>query len=163
MGIMIWCIRHQFLKRVSSRHADAGSWHSLVRERKLTAIKRSWPDAVKNFEEPACQEGSLFIEDALSNVETEHGYMQEAGEELELAHMQNHGISSVFKSKIEGVAACYPFESLRVAVDLLFLRGSSSMVVAKQAIVSYIDIFFIFCIFLSIIHASIIFVFLPWQ
>ncbi|KAL5551422.1 hypothetical protein UlMin_001598 [Ulmus minor] len=137
MEIMIWCIRHQFLENVRSRYANFTSWRSLVRERKSAAIRRSWPDAVNNSEECAGQEGSLFIEDALANLEIEHGYTQEREEELKIAYLQKDGVSSIFRSKIEGIAGCYPFESLRAAIDILFLRGSSDMVLAKQAIFLY--------------------------
>lgn len=137
LEIMIWCIRHQFLENVSSRYTNVTSWRSHIRERKSAAIRRAWPDPISNSEESVRQEGSLFIEDALTNLEIDHGYTQEVGEELKVAFLQKDGISSVFRSKIEGVVGCYPFESLRAAIDILFLRGSSDMVVAKQAIFLY--------------------------
>lgn len=137
MDIMIWCIRHQFLENLPSRYSNLTSWRSSVRERKSAAIRRAWPDAISNSEETVRQEGSLFIEDALTNLEIEHGYTQEMGEELKVAHLQKDGNSSVFRSKIEGVVGCYPFESLQAAIDILFLRGSPDMVVAKQAIFLY--------------------------
>lgn len=141
---MIWCIRHEFLVNVTSRYNDT-LWRSAVRERKKAAISRSWPDAVNNCDESTRHEGTLFIEDALANLEIEHdGYTQEMGEELKVAYLQKDGISSIFRSQIQGLSACYPFESLRAAVDILFLRGSSGMVVAKQAIVSFV--FFHFCV-----------------
>ncbi|PON97717.1 ELYS-like domain containing protein [Trema orientale] len=137
LEIMIWCIRHQFLENVQSRHDSATSWRALVRERKSAAIRRSWPDAINNFEDSVRLEGSLFIEDALTNLEIEQGDAQDMGEELKVAYLQKDGISSIFRSKIEGLVGCYPFESLRAAIDILFLRGSSDMVVAKQAIFLY--------------------------
>ncbi|XP_012070039.1 E3 ubiquitin-protein ligase HOS1 isoform X2 [Jatropha curcas] len=136
LEIMKWCIRQQFLENVKSRHADFNSWRSVVRERKAAAITRSWPDAANQSAESIMQTGSLFIEDALANLEIEQGYVQEIGEELELASLQKDR-GSFFRSKIEGVAGCYPFESLRAAVDVLFLHGSSDLVVAKQAILLY--------------------------
>ncbi|KAF3448297.1 hypothetical protein FNV43_RR09010 [Rhamnella rubrinervis] len=137
LEIMIWCVRHKFLVDMTSRYNDT-LWRSVVRERKKAAIKRSWPDAVNNSEESTRREGTLFIEDALTNLEIEHdGNTQEMGEELKVAYLQKDGISMIFRSQIEGLSACYPFESLRAAVDILFLRGSSSMVVAKQAIFLY--------------------------
>lgn len=140
---MIWCVRHEFLVNVTSRYNDT-LWHSVVRERKKAAIRRSWPDAVNNSEESTRHEGTLFIEDALANLEIEHdGNTQEMGEELKVAYLQKDGISSIFRSQIEGFSACYPFESLRAAVDILFLRGSSGMVVAKQAIVSFVYLSFL--------------------
>ena len=44
---------------------------------------------------------------------------------------------SILRSKIEGTSGSYPFENLRTAADKLFLHGSSDLVVAKQAIVSF--------------------------
>ncbi|XP_062073930.1 E3 ubiquitin-protein ligase HOS1 [Humulus lupulus] len=137
LEIMLWCVRHQFLENVQSRYANTNAWRNLVRERKLAAIKRSWPDAINNSEEFVRQEGSLFIEDALTNLDKEQGDAQDMGEELKVAYLQKDGISSVFRSKIEGLVGCYPFESLRAAIDMLFLCGSSDMVVAKQAIFLY--------------------------
>lgn len=149
MEIMIWCIRHQFLENLPSRYSNLTSWRSSVRERKSAAIRRAWPNAISNSEESVRQEGSLFIEDALTNLEIEHGYAQEMGEELKVAYLQKDGISSVFRSKIEGVVGCYPFESLQAAIDILFLRGSSDMVVAKQAIVSFLILHFFLDVFLN--------------
>lgn len=135
MEVLTWCARHQFLENVKSRYTNLSSWHSVVRERKSAAIKRSWPDAVNQSAESITQAGSLFIEDALANIEIEQGHIKEIWEESELASLQkDQGL--YFRSKIEGSAGCYPFESLRAAVDVLFLHGSSDMVVAKHAIVS---------------------------
>ena len=134
----MWCIRHQFLENIRSRHSNLGSWRSVVRERKSAAIKRSWPDLVNNPLEPSGDDGStLFIEHALSNLDIEQGYECDMGEEPEITSLQKDRSSSFFRSKIEGMAGCYPFENLWAAVDILFLRGSSDLVVAKQAIVSF--------------------------
>ncbi|CAI0413103.1 unnamed protein product [Linum tenue] len=84
----------------------------------------------------AKQAGSLFIEDALSNIEIPQGHPEHTEEELRLASLQKDR-ESLFRSKLEGLAICYPFESLQAAVDALFLTGSSDTVVAKEAIVSY--------------------------
>ncbi|KAF5734397.1 E3 ubiquitin-protein ligase HOS1-like [Tripterygium wilfordii] len=135
--IMMWCIRHHFLENVRSRYTNFESWESLVRERKSAAIKRSWYDAVSHAEEPDRREGSLFIEDALVNLEVDLGHVQEMGEESALAVLQKDGDSLFLRSQIEGVSGCYPFENLRAAVDILFLHGSSDLVIAKQAIFLY--------------------------
>lgn len=134
----MWCIRHQFLENVQSRYTNFTSWRSLVRERKSAAIKRSWPDAVNYSAEPTRQDGSLFIEDALVNLDIEQGDTHETGEQSEVALLLKSGVSAILQSRIEGVAGCYPFKSLRNAVDILFLCGSSDLVVAKQAIVSFV-------------------------
>lgn len=138
MEIMIWCIRHQFLENVRSRYSKFSSWRSLVRERKSAAIQRSWPDSVDHTAEPTKECGTLFIEDALLNLEIDQGRAQEMGEESEVASLQKDGGSTFFRSKIEGLAGCYPFENMRAAADILFLSGSSDLVVAKQAIVSFV-------------------------
>lgn len=139
MDIVIWCIRHEFLENVSSRHRDFASWRALVSGRKSAAIKRAWPDSISHSEESNGQyRSTLFIEDALSNIEAaEQGDVDDHEEELALAYLQKDGGSLYSRSKIEGMAGCYPFENLRAAVDILFLRGSSDLVVAKQATVSF--------------------------
>lgn len=139
MEIMIWCIRHEFLENVRSRHTNFASWRALVRERKSAAIRRAWPDSVNHSVESNAQyHSTLFIEDALSNIEVaEQGDVDDHEEELALAYLQKDGGSLYSRSKIEGMAGCYPFESLRAAADILFLRGSSDLVVAKQAIFLY--------------------------
>ncbi|KAH9721145.1 E3 ubiquitin-protein ligase HOS1 [Citrus sinensis] len=135
LEIMMWCAKHQFLENVRSRHASFTSWHSLVRQRKSAATERAWYDPVKNCAESTKQDGSLFIEDALANLEIEQEFTQGRGEELDITslHKDDEG-SSFVRSKIEGVSGCYPFENLRAAVDILFLHGSSDLVLAKQAI-----------------------------
>ncbi|KAJ8754414.1 hypothetical protein K2173_002865 [Erythroxylum novogranatense] len=132
--IMAWCIRHEFLKNVKARYTDVTSWCSVVGERKSAAIRRSWPDVVNQDAEPSTPTGSLFIDDALENLDI--GHVRDDVEEPELLSLHKDK-RLLFRSKIEGVAGCYPFESLRTAVDLLFLHGSSDLVVAKQAIFLY--------------------------
>ena len=46
LDIMIWCIRHGFLKDVRSRYYNFTSWKAFVLERKSNAIKRAWSEAV---------------------------------------------------------------------------------------------------------------------
>ncbi|CAL1375900.1 unnamed protein product [Linum trigynum] len=134
--IMTWCIRNEFLENVRTRYGNLASWRSVVRARKAAAIKRSWPDAVNHSAESSMHAGSLFIEDALSNIEIPQGHPQHMEEELRLASLQKDR-ESLFRSKLEGLAICYPFESLQAAVDALFLTGSSDTVVAKEAIFLY--------------------------
>ncbi|XP_022718759.1 E3 ubiquitin-protein ligase HOS1 isoform X2 [Durio zibethinus] len=138
LEITIWCIRHQFLEHVRSRHANFTSWCNLVRERKSAAISRAWPpDVLHHSADSTGQGGSLFIEDALANLDIEQAYDQEIGEESDFAFLQKNGALSFIRSKIEGMTGCYPFESLQAAVDILFLRCSSDLVVAKQGIFVY--------------------------
>ena len=133
----MWCIRHQFLDNVRSRHSSFTSWLTAVRERKSAAIKRSWPDALDDSADSSGREGSLFIEDALENLDIEQWYSPDVVDGLEIASLANDGAPIIFRSKIGGSSGCYPFENLRVAVDVLFLRGSSDVFVAKKAIVSF--------------------------
>lgn len=136
LEIMIWCIRHGFLEDVRSRYSDFRSWKALVLERKSNAIKRAWPDAVDQSSDCSVHGGSLFIEDALENLEREPEYSQDIGADLEVGCLQNDN-RSVLRSKIEGMSGSYPFENIRTAADILFLQGSSDLVVAKQAIFLY--------------------------
>lgn len=64
---------------------------------------------------------TLFIEDALSNLSIEN----EVGD-TDVLCLQ------------DGMSTSYPFLNLRAAVDALFLHGTPDMMVAKQAIVSFI-------------------------
>lgn len=138
LEIMAWCIRHQFLDNIRSRFSDFASWRSSVSDRKSAAIRRAWPEPVGGVLGSSEQiTSSLFIEDALSNLETEQGYGHEDEGELSISSSLASDKSSFFLSKLHGLAGRYPFESVRAAVDLLFLRGNSNLVVAKQAIVSY--------------------------
>ncbi|KAM3308580.1 hypothetical protein P3S67_010324 [Capsicum chacoense] len=131
------CIRHEFLENVKSRHKNFESWRALIRERKSAAIKRAWPDSVSHSDE--YNASTLFIEDALSNIEAaEQGDLDDHEKEMALAYLQKDGGSLYSRSKIQEMAGCYPFESLRATADILFLRGSSDFVVAKQALVSFL-------------------------
>ncbi|XP_022922347.1 E3 ubiquitin-protein ligase HOS1-like [Cucurbita moschata] len=137
MEIMMWCIRHQFLENVRSRHSSFTSWLTAVRERKSAAIRQSWPDALDDSADSIGLDGSLFIEDALGNLDIEQWFSLDVVDGLEIASLENDGAPVIFRSKIGGSSGCYPFENLRVAVDVLFLRGSSDVLVAKKAILLY--------------------------
>lgn len=136
---MLWCAKHQFLENVRSCYDNFMSWRFKVSQRKSAATRRAWPDPVNYSVESDRQNGSLFIEDALANLEIEQDFTQATGEEIDITYLhEDDGSSSFFRSKIEGMSGCYPFESLRSAADILFLCGSSDLVVAKQAIVSFL-------------------------
>lgn len=141
----MWCIRHQFLENVRSRHSSFLAWLTAVRERKSAAIRRSWPDALDDSADSSGLDGSLFIEDALGNLDVQQLYSLDAVDGIKIASLENDGAPSNFSSKIGGSSSCYPFENLRVAVDVLFLRGSSDVVVAKKAIVSFLMIHLFHC------------------
>ncbi|KAI4327152.1 hypothetical protein L6164_019648 [Bauhinia variegata] len=136
LEIIIWCARHQFLEDVRSRFSDSSLWALVVHERKSSAIKRAWPDRMNQPVESIRQDGSLFIEDALNNLDLEEGLVQDVGAGLEIASLQKDG-ASIFMANIDGVLGYYPFRNLRSAADLLFLRGSSDMIIAKRAIFLY--------------------------
>ncbi|WOH06835.1 hypothetical protein DCAR_0626264 [Daucus carota subsp. sativus] len=134
MEMMIWCIRHHFLEYVRSRHKSYASWRSIVHERKAAAIKRSWPDSIDQSSDTTSNCGStLFIEEALKNIDIEDGIVNQMGEKSEIATLQKEG----FYPKIDGLKGLYPFENLRAGIDSLFLHGSSDMVLAKHAIFLY--------------------------
>lgn len=136
MEIIIWCTRHQFLENERSRFTESSSWASVVRKRKSEAIRRAWPDAINQSVESTGHDGSLFIEDALNNLDLEQEIIHEIGDGLEVATLQKDG-ASIFRSNTDQVLGYYPFKNLRAAADLLFLHGGSDMVIAKQAIVSF--------------------------
>lgn len=140
MDVIIWCTRHQFLEGVRSRFTDGSSWSSVVRIRKSEAIRRAWPDAINQSVESQGHDGSLFIEDALNNLDLEEGFRNEIVEGLEIASLQKDS-ESFLGSNTDQILGYYPFKNLRSAVDLLFLRGGSDMVIAKQAIVSFYSYF----------------------
>uniref|UniRef100_A0A7N0RF81 ELYS-like domain-containing protein n=1 Tax=Kalanchoe fedtschenkoi TaxID=63787 RepID=A0A7N0RF81_KALFE len=132
LEIIIWCIRHQFLENLKPRFTNYSSWRAHVRDRKSAATKRAMSSAI----ESTIQEGSLFIEDALLNLEGEvHPFDIE--DDFDVKCLQKDSTSSNFRSKIDGSSGSYPFENLRAACDILFLHGSSDLVVAKRAIFLY--------------------------
>ncbi|KAK9068026.1 hypothetical protein SSX86_012137 [Deinandra increscens subsp. villosa] len=133
MEMMIWYTRHLFLEELS-HHDSFSSWRADVRERKSTAITRAWPSPI---ETSTPNDAMLFIEDALSNLETQQEYIPDREYELEIASLPKDGGKLFSRAKIEGIIGSYPFENLRSAIDVLFLFGSSDLVVAKQAIFLY--------------------------
>ncbi|XP_068655076.1 E3 ubiquitin-protein ligase HOS1 isoform X2 [Aristolochia californica] len=137
LEIMAWCIRHRFVENVPSCHPDFTTWCSVIHARKAAAAARSWPSSLTHSVLlPRDGGASLFIEDALSQLGIEQEGIRE---ELEIISLQKDaGFAKPFRSKIEGMTeCCYPFKNFRTACDLLFLRGSSDLVVAKQAIFLY--------------------------
>ncbi|MED6193855.1 hypothetical protein PIB30_023227 [Stylosanthes scabra] len=132
LEIIVWCTRHNFLENVRSRFSDSSSWASDVRKRKSEAVRRAWPDAISQSVEPTGHVGSLFIEDALNNLDLEEGLIQGG----DVASLQKDA-ALIFQSDTDRVLGCYPFKDLHAAADFLFLRGSSDVVLAKQAIFLY--------------------------
>ncbi|KAH9613688.1 hypothetical protein KSS87_000601 [Heliosperma pusillum] len=110
MEMMMWCIRHQFLENVRSRHSNLASWRTVVRERKSAAVKRAWPEAVQPSGQSIEQDNSsLFIEDALLNLEADKGYGQSSEVDREVASLQKDGGSSFFRYECyEDNYRCFP-------------------------------------------------------
>ncbi|XP_020592783.1 E3 ubiquitin-protein ligase HOS1 [Phalaenopsis equestris] len=142
LEIMIWCIQHDFLENVQSCFPDYQSWASQTQERKSAAIKQSWPDNSSYL--AYCgprSESALFIEMALSNLEIEESYGDQH-DEIDVYCLQDTNSPMIFSSKISescrnNASGCYPFKYARSAMDVIFLRGASDMVVAKRAIFLY--------------------------
>ncbi|CAH1443903.1 unnamed protein product [Lactuca virosa] len=101
---------------------------------KSMSVKRAWSSPMGTSGKDIAM---LFIEDALSNLDAQHEYATNRDNELEIASLQKDGGLSFSRVKIEGMVGSYPFENLRSAIDILFLCGSSDLVVAKQAILLY--------------------------
>jgi hypothetical protein len=135
---MIWCIRHEFLEKIPSRHASFATWSADVIERKTSAEERQWPEVsgkTSGYDE--ANQGIVFIEQALQNLGNQQSYMDN-DDEREITCLQNEQSSSMFRSTIDqSNVNSYPFKNLREAVDILFLHGGSDMVIAKQATVSF--------------------------
>ncbi|KAF9626056.1 hypothetical protein IFM89_030724 [Coptis chinensis] len=132
LEVMTWCIRHQFVENIRSRYPNYEAWHSHFHERKSAATMRSWPELITSISSKSAEQSgaTLFIEDALSNLQIE----KENEQDTEVTSLlKDGGASSFLKSK----PGCYPFENIRSAADILFLSGTSDMVVAKQAIFLY--------------------------
>ncbi|KAL2898980.1 E3 ubiquitin-protein ligase HOS1 [Bienertia sinuspersici] len=124
MEMMLWCIRHQFLENIRPRYVKVSSWRSVVRERKSAALKRAWPEPAElSGESTAQHNSSLFIEDALLNLEEDMGDEQASAIELEVHLCKGMGV--------------HLSSDVRAAVDMLFLCGTSDLVVAKRAIFLY--------------------------
>lgn len=119
-------------------------------QRKAYAEERKWPgfsDTGSDVNE--ANQSTLFIEQALQNLGIEQSY-RDKEEEIAITCLQNEQSSSMFCSTITTnhfSTDRYPFKNLREAVDVLFLHGASDMVIAKQAIVSFI--FFLISYYLS--------------
>ncbi|XP_029117136.2 E3 ubiquitin-protein ligase HOS1 isoform X1 [Elaeis guineensis] len=140
LEVMIWCTRHQFLKNVQSRFSNSALWSLHVQERKSAAVNRSWPEFPSNLADSVRSSGfTLFIEQALSNLGMEQSYMERSKEEVDITFLQDENSPLLFHSKIDEANkdGCYPFKNLRAATDVLFLHGTSDMVVCKHAIFLY--------------------------
>nr|CAD1816807.1 unnamed protein product [Ananas comosus var. bracteatus] len=139
LEVMIWCTRHNFLEGVQSHYSDPALWNLHVAERKLAAVERSWPklsgDAANSFGPDGA---ILFIEQALENLGIEQTNIQTNDEEVDILCLLDENSPLFFLSKVDKANRNgYPFRDLRVAADVLFLRGTSDTVVAKRAVFLY--------------------------
>lgn len=140
LEVLLWCIRHQFLENVQSRYPNYTSWNFHFHEKKSAAVKRAWPDVSSYTEDYPGSKPTLFIEEALSNLGIDQDDAEDR-EEVDISCLQD-GTSSSLPSRIDETnkseeIAYYPFKDVRTAADILFLRGTSDMVVAKRAIFLY--------------------------
>ncbi|CAM0876099.1 unnamed protein product [Alopecurus aequalis] len=135
---MIWCIRHEFLEKICSRHASFATWSADVIKRKTSAEERQWPEVSgKTSGYNEANQGILFVEQALQYLGNQQSYIDNE-EEGEITCLQNEQSSSMFRPTIDqSNFNSYPFKNLREAVDVLFLHGGSEMVIAKQATFLY--------------------------
>ncbi|XP_057812709.2 E3 ubiquitin-protein ligase HOS1 isoform X2 [Cryptomeria japonica] len=139
MEAMTWCARHEFLEGVQCRYMSISHWRSVFNEKKVAASERAWPDYLNNATMIGSQSpATLFIEDALANLSTGHDYDEELETEFsELGWLRQGGVLSQLPFKSISDGSVYPPENLRAAVDLLFLEGSSDLILAKRAIFLY--------------------------
>ncbi|MCO5586449.1 hypothetical protein L7F22_040389 [Adiantum nelumboides] len=148
LEVMCWCARHSFLDDIQSSHFSLSDWRQAVKDRKFAAANRAWPEHARNTAtEMAFYNSTLFIEDAMSNIgfgkDNESPFLWES---LELQCLTQAAPSLPFRRR-EGFAAgqpnvrlstvCYPPESVRAAVDTIFLEASSDLFLAKKAIFLY--------------------------
>lgn len=147
LEVMAWCARHQFLDTIRSSYESPSQWHIAVNGRKSAAQSRAWSETpYKTGKIGVSRTATLFIEEALANLgllgsndEDEFGL----GDLPEVSFLRQESPASIrFRRDLEPMQcwSCYPPESVRAAVDLLFLEGTCDLILAKKAIVS-IDFF----------------------
>jgi E3 ubiquitin-protein ligase HOS1 len=139
---MAWCTRHRFLESLPPRFANTGQWRLAVKERKTAAHERGWVECPRTVGQVAPRPlATLFIEDALANLGIVRDEDEDGGKDAldlnrlkkDYRHRRDCGAGY---PAINGMSAIYPPENVRATVDLLFLEGSSELILAKKAIVS---------------------------
>lgn len=149
LEVMAWCARHQFLETIRSSYASISQWQAAVRERKLAAQDRAWSETPHNNGKlGVSQPATLFIEEALANLGLLEGEDEDEvglGDLPELNLLRQGPTAQTpaslrFRRDLEPMQSRspYPPESVRAAVDLLFLEGTCDLILAKKAIVSFI-------------------------
>lgn len=147
LDVMCWCARHNFLEDLQSSHSSVNEWRLAMKGRKLSATNRVWPGHAHTALEMTSFSSTLFIEDALSNIgfgkDNESSYLWE---NLELQCLRQAAPPLPFRRRETSVGghsnmrvstALYPPESVRAAVDMIFLEASSDLFLAKKAIFLY--------------------------
>ncbi|CAM6107071.1 unnamed protein product [Calypogeia fissa] len=143
LEVMAWCTRHRFLESLPSRFVNIGQWRTAVKDRKTAAHERAWSEYPRNVGQVAPRPlATLFIEDALANLGIARDEEEDSGKDaLELnrlkkdyRHRRDCGAGY---PTINGATTIYPPENVRATVDLLFLEGSSDLILAKKAIFLY--------------------------
>lgn len=114
-----------------------------MKERKTATHERAWSEYPRNVGQVAPRPlATLFIEDALANL----GIARDEDEELGRDVLELNRLKKDYRHRrdsgggypvINGASTFYPPENVRAAVDLLFLEGSSELILAKKAIVSF--------------------------
>ncbi|KAL3682089.1 hypothetical protein R1sor_000111 [Riccia sorocarpa] len=147
LEVMSWFTRHRFLEALPSRFANVGLWRAAVKERKSAAVGRAWSDDESIDQSGASSSATLFIEDAIGNLGIGRDDDEEAGRDiLDVGRLKQAGLpSSPFRYRrdsgghttFSSSSMIYPPDSIRAAVDLLFLEGSSDLILAKKAIFLY--------------------------
>ncbi|KAH7280650.1 hypothetical protein KP509_36G007400 [Ceratopteris richardii] len=146
LDVMSWCARHNFLEDLQSSHSSISEWRLAVKNRKLAATDRAWHGNIQGVRtDTDVRTSTLFIEDAMSNAgfgeDDENAFIWET---LELQHLRQTTTLSSWRREGVGVMSnlhasgmLYPPESVRAAVDLIFLEASSDLILAKKAIFLY--------------------------
>ena len=146
LEVMAWCARHQFLETIPSSYASISQWHTAFKERKLAAQERAWSETPHNNGNlGGSQSATLFIEEALANLGLLEGDDEdevELGDLPELSMLcqgptAQTPVSLRLRRDLQS-SSPYPPESIRAAVDLLFLKGTSDLILAKKAIFLYL-------------------------
>lgn len=135
LDLMNWCARHDFLENIPSRHETINDWNDAfrVRKSKSSADSRALPDPLIKLQESISNDyATLFIEDALKNI----GF----GEDMDGSFVRETPNLDCLKQGATMTVlttGLYPPESVRKAVDVIFLEANADLFLAKKAIVSF--------------------------
>lgn len=120
-----------------------------MRDRKSAAVQRAWSEYPRSIGQTGpTSPATLFIEDAIGNLGIGRDEEEEGGRDvLDLGRLKQSSLPSSPPLRhrrdsgghplTSGPSMIYPPDNVRAAVDLLFLEGSSDLILAKKAIVSF--------------------------